>query len=115
MPNRGEREDISTVDHAAWAITSMFPEEQTFFGCTRSEELAWCLVWSRPREVGRGQYLGCPNAAVIVHRPEPSHCKSRTPLARRTVQSTPHRHSAARAITAVRTDPLSPAILGRPV
>jgi hypothetical protein len=32
------------VDHAGWVVTLSSPEEQTFYGRTLEEALAWCLV-----------------------------------------------------------------------
>jgi hypothetical protein len=46
-----------TVNHAGWVITLMYPEEQTFYGWTLSEGLAWCLVWSMFPELGIGPFL----------------------------------------------------------
>jgi hypothetical protein len=46
-----------TVDQAGWVVTMMYPEEQTFYGRTLSEGLAWCLVWLMFPELGIGQFL----------------------------------------------------------
>lgn len=45
------------VDHAGWVVMMHHPEEQTFYGRTLEEALAWCLVWLMPREIGIGQFL----------------------------------------------------------
>jgi hypothetical protein len=34
-----------TVDHAGWVVMLLSPEEETFYGKTLEEALAWCLVW----------------------------------------------------------------------
>ena len=41
-----------TVDHAGWVVTLSSPEEQTFYGKTLEEALAWCLVWLMAPEIG---------------------------------------------------------------
>jgi hypothetical protein len=41
------------VDHAGWVVTLSSPEEQTFYGKTLEEALAWCLAWVRARETRR--------------------------------------------------------------
>jgi hypothetical protein len=46
-----------TVDHAGWAVTLLSPEEQTFFGRTLEEALAWCLVWQMAPEIGIGPFM----------------------------------------------------------
>lgn len=46
-----------TVDHAGWVVTLYHPEQQTFFGRTLEEALAWCLVWLMVDEIGVGQFL----------------------------------------------------------
>ena len=46
-----------TVDHAGWLVTLSSPEEQTFYGRTLEEALAWCLVWLMARELGIGPFL----------------------------------------------------------
>lgn len=45
------------VDHAGWVVMLHHPEEQTFYGRTLEEALAWCLVWLMAPEIGIGQYL----------------------------------------------------------
>jgi hypothetical protein len=45
-----------TVDHAGWVVMLLYPEEQTFYGSTLSEGLAWCLVWLMFPELGIGQF-----------------------------------------------------------
>ena len=45
------------VDHAGWVVALHHPEEQTFYGRTLEESLAWCLVWLMAPELGIGQYL----------------------------------------------------------
>jgi hypothetical protein len=45
------------VDHAGWIVTLHHPEEQTCFGRTLEEALAWCLVWLMFPEIGIGQGL----------------------------------------------------------
>jgi hypothetical protein len=45
------------VDHAGWVVTVHYPEEQTFYGGTLEEALAWTLVWLMAPEIGIGQYL----------------------------------------------------------
>jgi hypothetical protein len=46
-----------TVDHAGWVVMLYHPEEQTFYGKTLEEGLAWCLVWLMFPELGIGQFL----------------------------------------------------------
>jgi hypothetical protein len=41
-----------TVDHAGWVVTLMISEEQTYYGRTLSDGLAWCLVWLMFSELG---------------------------------------------------------------
>ena len=43
------------VDHAGWVVTLSSPEEQTFYGKTLEEGLAWCLVWLMGPEIGVGK------------------------------------------------------------
>ena len=60
-----------TVDHAGWVVMLLSPEEQTFYGRTLEEALAWCLVWLMASEIG----LGPSSSDVFVrflHRIE--HC-----------------------------------------
>jgi len=38
-------------------VTLSLPEEQTFYGKTLEEALAWCLVWLMARELGIGSFL----------------------------------------------------------
>jgi hypothetical protein len=45
-----------TVDHAGWVVTLSSPEEQTFYGRTLEEGLAWCLVWLMAPEIGVGPF-----------------------------------------------------------
>jgi hypothetical protein len=45
------------VDHAGWVVTLSSPEEQTFYGRTLEEALAWCLVWLMAPELGIGPFL----------------------------------------------------------
>jgi hypothetical protein len=45
------------VDHAGWVVTLSSPEEQTFYGRTLEEGLAWCLVWLMAPELGVGPFL----------------------------------------------------------
>jgi hypothetical protein len=44
------------VDHAGWVVRLHHPEEQTFYGRTLEEALAWCLVWLMVPEIGIGQF-----------------------------------------------------------
>jgi hypothetical protein len=46
-----------TVDHAGWVVTLSSPEEQTFYGKTLEEALAWCLVWLIAPELGVGPFV----------------------------------------------------------
>jgi len=46
-----------TVDHAGWVVLLLSPEEQTFYGRTLEEALAWCLVWLMAPELGIGPFL----------------------------------------------------------
>jgi hypothetical protein len=32
-------------------------DEETFYGCTLEEALAWCLVWLMAPEIGIGPFL----------------------------------------------------------
>ena len=45
------------VDHAGWVVTLSSPEEQTFYGRTLEEALAWCLVWLMAPGIGIGPFL----------------------------------------------------------
>jgi hypothetical protein len=45
-----------TVDHAGWAVVLYHPKEQTFYGKTLEEALAWCLVWLMAPELGVGPF-----------------------------------------------------------
>ena len=45
------------VDHAGWVVTPSSPEEQTFYGTTLEEALAWCLVWLMAPEIGIRPFL----------------------------------------------------------
>jgi hypothetical protein len=45
------------VDHAGWVVTLSSPEEQTFYGRTLEEGLAWCQVWLMAPEIGVGPFL----------------------------------------------------------
>jgi hypothetical protein len=45
------------VDHAGWLVFLPHPEEQTLYGRTLEEALAWCLVWLMAREIEIGQFL----------------------------------------------------------
>jgi hypothetical protein len=45
------------VDHAGWVVTLSSLEERTFYGRTREEALAWCLVWLMAPEIGVGPFL----------------------------------------------------------
>jgi hypothetical protein len=45
-----------TVDHAGWVVVLLSPEEQTFYGRTLEEALAWCLVWLMAPEIGVGLF-----------------------------------------------------------
>jgi hypothetical protein len=45
------------VEHAGWLVFLHHPEEQTLYGRTLEEALAWCLVWLMAREIGIGQFL----------------------------------------------------------
>jgi hypothetical protein len=38
-------------------VTLNSPEEQTFYGKTLEEVLAWCLVWLMAPEIGVGPFL----------------------------------------------------------
>src|SRR5215212_10086210 len=44
------------IDHARWVMTLRSPEEQTFYGRTLEEGLAWCLVWLMAPEIGIGPF-----------------------------------------------------------
>jgi hypothetical protein len=44
------------VNHASWVVTLSSPEEQTFYGRTLEEALAWCLVWLMAPELGVGPF-----------------------------------------------------------
>jgi hypothetical protein len=44
------------ADHAGWVVTLGSPEEQTFYGRTLEEALAWCLVWLMAPELGIGPF-----------------------------------------------------------
>jgi hypothetical protein len=44
------------VDHAGQVVTLSSPEEQTFYGRTLEEGLAWCLVWLMAPEIGVGPF-----------------------------------------------------------
>ncbi len=44
------------VDHGSWVVTLNSPEEQTFYGKTLEEGLAWCLVWLMAPELGIGPF-----------------------------------------------------------
>ena len=46
-----------TVDHACWVAMLLSLEEQTFYGRTFEEALAWCLVWLMAPEIGIGPYI----------------------------------------------------------
>jgi hypothetical protein len=46
-----------TVDHAGWVVTLLSPEEETFYGRTLEEALAWCLVWLMAPGIGVGPFL----------------------------------------------------------
>jgi hypothetical protein len=46
-----------TVDHAGRVMLLLSPEEQTFYGKTLEEALAWCLVWLVAPEIGVGPFL----------------------------------------------------------
>jgi len=37
-------------------VTLSSPEEQTFYGKTLEEALAWCLVWLMAPEIGIGPF-----------------------------------------------------------
>jgi len=39
------------------ALEKRSPEEQTFYGKTLEEALAWCLVWLMPPKLGIGPFL----------------------------------------------------------
>src|SRR5215208_6300233 len=45
------------VDHAGWVVALSSPEEQTFYGRTLEDALAWCLVWLMAPEIGIGRFL----------------------------------------------------------
>jgi len=45
------------IEHASWVETLHSPEEQTFYGKTLEEALAWCLVWLMAPELGIGPFL----------------------------------------------------------
>jgi hypothetical protein len=45
------------VNHAGWVVTLSSPEEQTFYGRTFKEALAWWLVWLMAPEIGSGLFL----------------------------------------------------------
>ena len=44
------------IDHASSVVTLHSPEEQTFYGKTLKEALAWCLVWLMAPEIGVGPF-----------------------------------------------------------
>ena len=44
------------VDHVRSVVTLHAPEEQTFYGRTLEEALAWCLVWLMAPELGIGPF-----------------------------------------------------------
>ena len=46
-----------TVDHTSWVETLNTPEEQTLFGRTLKEALAWCLVWLMAKGTGHPKGL----------------------------------------------------------
>ena len=46
------------VDHAGWVVTLSSPEEQTLYGKTLEEALAWCLVWLMAPEIEVGPFRG---------------------------------------------------------
>jgi hypothetical protein len=46
-----------TVDRASWVLLLLSPEEQTFYGRTLEEALAWCLVWLMTPETGVGPFV----------------------------------------------------------
>ena len=45
------------LDHVGWVVTLHSPEEQTFYGRTLEEGLAWCLFWLMAPELGIGSIL----------------------------------------------------------
>lgn len=45
------------VDHAGWKVFLHHPDQETFYGRTLEEALAWCLVWLMAPEIGIGQFL----------------------------------------------------------
>jgi hypothetical protein len=45
------------VDHAGWVVMLHHPDEETFYGRTLEEALAWCLVWLMFPEIGIGQFV----------------------------------------------------------
>lgn len=40
------------IDHVRWVVTLRSPEEQTLYGKTLEEGLAWCLVRLMAPELG---------------------------------------------------------------
>lgn len=45
------------VDHAGWLVFLHSPDQETFYGRTLEEALAWTLVWLMAPEIGIGQFL----------------------------------------------------------
>jgi len=45
------------VDHGGWFVTLHSPEEQTVYGRSLKEPLAWYLVWLMAPELSMGQFL----------------------------------------------------------
>ena len=44
------------VDDAGWVVNLTSLEEQSFYGRTLEEALAWCLVWLMAPEIGVGPF-----------------------------------------------------------
>ena len=45
------------IAQARWVVTLHSPEEQTIYGRTIEEALAWCPVWLMAPELGVGPFL----------------------------------------------------------
>jgi hypothetical protein len=40
------------ADHTGWVVMPHHPKEQTFYGRTLEEALAWCQVWLMVPDIG---------------------------------------------------------------
>lgn len=47
---------IATRRGYCWVVTLVSPEEQTYYGRTLEEGLAWCLVFLMAGDMGIGQF-----------------------------------------------------------